>query len=67
MCVCVCLWCRCPNAVAFSKKYGNSPSTSFTTRATAPASGSWQVNVASATGECAPFMISRASVNVGKC
>ncbi|KAF8060062.1 hypothetical protein HT031_005001 [Scenedesmus sp. PABB004] len=58
---------KCPNTFTFAAPTGFSPSRTFSTSAVAPASGSWVVSVASATGGCAPFMITRATVPVARC
>lgn len=59
---------RCAtNGVAFSRKFKDAPSRSVSLKAVSPASGNWIIKVASATGECAPFMTSQASIPVGNC
>lgn len=58
---------KCANTMSFSKKTGNSPATAVSVKGVAPPSGTWDVNVVSAKGGCEAFMISTASVPIGKC
>ena len=58
---------KCPNTLVFSDKTGASYSATQQSTAVAPSSGSWQIGVASATGGCAPFMITTATFTVGRC
>lgn len=65
--VCCAVAVRCANTMSFSKKTGNSPATAVSVKGVAPPSGTWDVNVVSAKGGCEAFMISTASVPIGKC
>lgn len=60
---------RCANSAVFSTSNGFKPSSRFTASGVAPmAVGSkWQVQVVSATGGCAPFMVASASIDIAKC
>lgn len=59
---------KCPNTMVFAKPTGFSASTSFNSVVTAPAAaGPWTVWVASASGGCAHYQITRATFTVAKC
>jgi hypothetical protein len=59
---------KCTNTMVFASPTGFKPSNSHSTVVTAPAAaGSWTVAVASATGGCAHFQITRATFTVSKC
>lgn len=53
--------------MSFSKKTGKSPATTVSVRGTAPASGTWEVKVVSASGACEPFMVATSTVEVASC
>jgi hypothetical protein len=60
---------RCANSMVFSKQNGFTPSSRFQATGVAPMApnSKWQIQVVSATGGCAPFMVASASIPIGKC